>query len=180
MNTIPIVAFAAWSGTGKTTVIESLVRILTRRGLRVAVIKHDAHRFEIDREGKDSWRFSQAGAAISLISSAEQTALIEQRPLALEDLTALVHDVDLVLVEGYKAQDLTQIGISRKATGKGFPAPLERYAAVVTDDETVQTDLPRFGLEDGEGLAWFLLDHRDQFTQIPARTTRDGGWKTPD
>ena len=172
MNTIPIVAFSAWSGTGKTTLIEALVSILTRQGLRVAVIKHDAHRFEIDREGKDSWRFTKAGAAVSMVSSAEKTAVIEQRPLAFPELTALVHDVDFVLVEGFKSQDLTRIGISRKATGKGFPAPVEAYAAVVTDDETVQTDLPRFDLEDQEGLARFLLDNRDRFTQIPARTTR--------
>ena len=83
MKTIPIVGFAAWSGTGKTTLIEALVAHLTAQGVRVAVIKHDAHRFEIDREGKDSWRFTQAGAAISIVSSAEKTALIESRPMGL-------------------------------------------------------------------------------------------------
>ena len=61
MNNIPVIAFAAYSGTGKTTLIEKLVRELKNRGLRLAVIKHDGHKFEIDHEGKDSWRFAKAG-----------------------------------------------------------------------------------------------------------------------
>ena len=173
MKTIPIVGFSAWSGTGKTTLIEALVSFLTAGGVRVAVIKHDAHRFEIDREGKDSWRFTQAGAAISIVSSAEKTAMIESRPMDLEQLTSLVHDVDYVLVEGYKAHDLTQIGVSRAATGKGFPAPLSRYAAVATDEALPGAEIPVFGLEDIQGLARFLLDHREEFTQIPYRAWTD-------
>ena len=169
MKTIPIVGFAAWSGTGKTTLIEALVAHLTAQGVRVAVIKHDAHRFEIDREGKDSWRFTRAGAAISIVSSAEKTALIESRPMGLDQLTNLVHDVDYVLVEGYKAGDLTQIGVSRAATGKGLPAPLSRYAAVVTDEALPGAQIPVFGLEDVPGVARFLLDHGAEFTQIPYR-----------
>ena len=62
MQTIPIFAFSAWSGTGKTTILEQLIPLLKQRGLRIAVLKHDAHDFEIDREGKESWRFSHAGA----------------------------------------------------------------------------------------------------------------------
>ena len=170
MKTIPIVGFAAWSGTGKTTLIERLVAHLTAQGQRVAVIKHDAHRFEIDHEGKDSWRFTWAGAAQSIIASSEKAALVEARPLGLRQLANLVHDVDLVLVEGYKAEDLTQIGISRKETGKGFPAELSRYAAVVTDEPLPEAELPAFGLEDVSGLARFLLENRETFTQIPYRT----------
>ena len=170
MKTIPIVGFAAWSGTGKTTLIEQLAAQLTAAGVRVAVIKHDAHRFEIDREGKDSWRFTRAGAVQSIIASGEKTALVETRPMTLEQLSNLVHDVDFVLVEGYKAEGLTQIGISRRATGKGFPAPLSRYAAVVTDEDLAPAEVPVFALEDVPGLVRFLLDHRQDFTQIPART----------
>ena len=75
MNTIPVIAFSAWSGTGKTTLIEKLIRELKGRGLRIAVIKHDGHSFDIDHEGKDSWRFTKAGADITMISSAEKTAI---------------------------------------------------------------------------------------------------------
>lgn len=155
MTNIPVIAFAAYSGTGKTTLIEKLILELKGRGLRLAVIKHDGHKFEIDHEGKDSWRFAHAGADITMISSAEKTAYIEQRPLSLEQLLGMVHDVDLILVEGYKNESLPQIGIARKATGKGFTADISRFAALVTDME-VETDLPCFGLEDISAIADFI------------------------
>lgn len=155
MTAIPAIAFAAYSGTGKTTLIEKLVRLFKSRGYRVAVIKHDGHRFQVDKEGKDSWRFTQAGADITVISSQEQTAFMEHRPLSLDALLGMVHDVDLILVEGYKNQNLPQIGIARQATGKGFPAELSRYVAIVTDME-VDAPVPRFGLEDIEPLADFI------------------------
>jgi len=157
MAHIPIFAFSAFSGTGKTTVIEKLVVALNAKELRVAVIKHDGHRFEIDHEGKDSWRFTKAGAAISMISSAEKTAYIEQGSLRLDQLIAMVHGVDVILVEGWKNNDLPQIGIARNATGKGFTAPLEHFMAIVTDIEGIETEIPRFTLEDTKGLTEFIM-----------------------
>ena len=146
MGGIPVLAFAAYSGTGKTTLIERLVVSLKEKGLRVAVIKHDGHRFDMDHEGKDSWRFTQAGADLSIISSAEKTALIEQRELSFPQVAAMVRNVDLILVEGYKNEPLTQIGICRKASGKGFTAELSRYIAVVTDTDIGDTEVPDSGL----------------------------------
>ena len=70
MDAIPVIAFAAYSGTGKTTLIEQIIPRLRAKGLQLAVIKHDGHRFDIDREGKDSWRFTRAGAEVTVISSA--------------------------------------------------------------------------------------------------------------
>lgn len=166
MDGIPVLAFAAYSGTGKTTLIEKLVRSLKAEGLRLAVIKHDGHRFDMDREGKDSWRFTQAGADISIISSAEKTALIEQRELSLAQVAAMVHDVDIILVEGYKNEGLTQIGICRQATGKGFTAELSRYAAVVTDVELDNENVPRFGFDDIQELTEFIMKNMDDFTHF--------------
>jgi cyclic pyranopterin phosphate synthase len=154
---IPVIAFAAWSGTGKTTLIEKLVAALKARGLRVAVVKHDAHRFEIDRAGKDSWRFTQAGADVVLISSPEKTAMVAQRPATLRELLGSVRDVDLILVEGYKNEDLPQIGVSRAATGKGLPADPSRYLAVVTD-EPIKTDRPVFAPDDIGAITRFILE----------------------
>lgn len=133
--TPPVIAFSAWSGTGKTTIIEQLIPEFKCRGLRVAVIKHDPHKFEIDQEGKDSWRFTRAGADIAILNSKEKTALIEQRSLDLAEALSLIHDVDLVLAEGYQQEELPKIGISRKATGKGFRLPLSEYIAVITDED---------------------------------------------
>lgn len=157
MNTIPVIGFAAYSGTGKTTLIEKILRILKAQGYRVAVMKHDAHGFEMDREGKDSWRFSQAGADIMLLSSAEKTAIIEERPRSFSQNLSMIHDVDLILVEGYKQEQIPRIGISRKATGKGLPHPITEYIAIATDDETITSDtIPVFSLDDAEKIAGFI------------------------
>ena len=160
MSDIPVIAFAAWSGTGKTTLIEKILLALKSQGLRVAVIKHDAHRFEIDHEGKDSWRFAHAGADITIISSGEKTAMVEQRQRTFRENLSLVHDVDLILVEGFKQEDVPKIGICRKATGKGLPHPVETYIAVATDDESLDTgDVPTFHLEDIKGITEFILNY---------------------
>ena len=160
MEQIPVVAFAAWSGTGKTTLIEKLIVKLKGEGLRIAVIKHDAHDFEIDREGKDSWRFSKAGADMTLISSATKVAIVEQRPRTFRENLSMIHDVDLILVEGYKQEDIPRIGICRKSTGKGLPAPAEEFIAVVADDTDAaeNTNIPVFDLEDTDGVAMFIRE----------------------
>ena len=157
MTQIPVIAFAAYSGTGKTTLIEKLIQELKGHGFRLAVIKHDSHRFEVDYEGKDSWRFTKAGADITMISSSEQTAYIEQGELSLEQLLGMIHGVDLILVEGYKNKDLPQIGIARKATGKGFTADVDRFIAVVADFK-VETTRPCFGFEETEAIAEFMME----------------------
>lgn len=157
MTNIPLVAFAAYSGTGKTTLIEKLIPILKGNGIRSAAIKHDGHPFEIDHEGKDSWRIAHAGADITVVSSSEQTAYIERRDLSFERLLGMVHDVDLILVEGYKDKALPQIGMARKGAGKGSTADISRFIALVTDLE-VETELPCFALEDAEGIAVFIME----------------------
>lgn len=158
MERIPVIGFAAFSGTGKTTLVEKLVRVLKEQGLRIAVVKHDAHDFEIDKEGKDSWRFAQAGADVTLISSATKTAVIEYRPCTFMQNLEKIRDVDLILVEGYKQEEFPRIGICRKATGKGLPGAAQDYAALVTDDETYLQDptLHCFALDDVEGVAAFV------------------------
>ena len=158
MQTPRLIGFSAFSGTGKTTLVEKLVRELKARGQRLAVIKHDAHGFEMDKEGKDSWRFTQAGADMLILTSPTQTAILEQRPRTLADDIAMVHDVDLILVEGYKHEPIPQIGICRKATGKGLPYPPEHYLAIVTDDDTL-TGVPRFGLDDVQAITDFVLEN---------------------
>lgn len=159
---IPVIAFSAWSGTGKTTLIEKLIRILKQKGLRVAAVKHDSHHFEIDQEGKDSWLFTQAGADITMLSSSEQTVYMEQRSLSLEQTFAMIHDVDLILAEGYNQEDLPKIGISRRSTGMGFRLPTTSYIALVSDElppDLPDTGIPEFDLDDAEGLAAFILDY---------------------
>ena len=106
MQTIPVIAVAAWSGTGKTTLLERLIPVLKERGLRVCVMKHDAHEFEVDRVGKDSWRMTRAGADVTILTNGAHAAILENRPVTAEALLEQVHDVDLVLTEGYKHRPL--------------------------------------------------------------------------
>ena len=163
---IPVVAFAGYSGSGKTTVIAALIPHLRRRGLRVAVVKHAAHSFDMSHPGKDSWQFSQAGAEVSVISSSEQTALVERRALQLAEVLERIRDVDLILVEGHKNEPLTQIGVCRAASGNHFTAPVERCIAVVSDLEELSLPVPVFAFGDTEALAGFLAERKDMFTRF--------------
>lgn len=159
MPAIPVMAFAAYSGTGKTTLIEKIIRCLKGRGIRLAVVKHDAHDFDIDHKGKDSWRFTQAGADVTVISSGTKTAVIEQRPRSIQEIVDRIEGVDLVLVEGYRNQNLPVIGICREETGKGFAAETEAFVALVTDGEAPACGIPCFGLEEVEAISDFILSY---------------------
>ncbi len=161
---IPILGISGYSGSGKTTLIEKLIPLLRAKGLRLAVVKHDGHRIEIDKEGKDSWRFSKAGAEMVILTSAEKTAVIEQRALSLEGSLHFIHDVDLVLVEGYKNANITQIGIARKENGKGFTREPKDFWRVITDIELLDPGIPCCHLEDVQGLADDIFNYRHQFS----------------
>jgi molybdopterin-guanine dinucleotide biosynthesis protein B len=155
----PVISFVGNSGVGKTTFLEKLIPELKRRGFRVAAIKHDAHRFEIDYPGKDSWRLTQAGGDIVVISSSEKVAMVE-RPegeRSLEELTAMVTDrVDIVLTEGYRGAGAMKIEVSRKAHSHVLTARLDDLVAIVTD-EPFDYAVPQFDLDDAVGVADFVV-----------------------
>ncbi|WP_025323194.1 molybdopterin-guanine dinucleotide biosynthesis protein B [Deferrisoma camini] len=115
----PAVSFVAKSGTGKTTLLEKVIAELTRRGYRVGTIKHDAHRFEIDHEGKDSWRLTRAGASPMVISSAEKLAMVHPNARGEMTLEEIIYrfmtEADIVLTEGYKTGGLPKIEVHRSA-----------------------------------------------------------------
>ncbi len=151
-----IVSFVGWSGTGKTTLIEHLIGELTERSLRVAVIKHDAHRFEIDKEGKDSWRFTKAGAVVSAIVSTEKSAIVETRQLSLFDMVDRIKDVDIILVEGFSGDDLPKIGIFRKASGNSLP---DLSFVAVAADAPVPGQQVTLPLSDFGAIADFIMQN---------------------
>lgn len=186
MEGIPVIGFAGFSGSGKTTLIEKLIPVLSDVGLHTAIIKHDAHGLAFDREGKDSWRFYQAGAKYSVVSGPGQTALFLRQEPSLTELLAMIRDVDLILIEGYKNHGFTQFGLCRRENGKGFPAGISRYAALITDlekeeleeleeRESLEKDgrevvdlekIPIFSLDDPEGVAAFIVKNLDSFTHF--------------
>jgi molybdopterin-guanine dinucleotide biosynthesis protein B len=116
-----VVGFAGYSGSGKTTLLEQLIPALRRRGLRVSVVKHAHHRFDIDHPGKDSWRHRQAGAFEVVVASEHRLALMREyeQPCRLsvhQLLAELYEGVDWVLVEGYRDSDLLKIEVWRAPT----------------------------------------------------------------
>ena len=166
VNNVHVLGFAGFSGSGKTTLIEKLSPMLEAKGFRTAVIKHDAHGLKFDTEGKDSQRFAAAGAVYSLVLGPEQSAIFLQRPLSLEQslkILALLSDVELILIEGYKDNGFPQIGIMRKESGKGFTNDPERFEALVTDDRTVTGPVPVFHPDDAEGISSFITENMKRF-----------------
>jgi len=153
---IPIYSVVAYSGTGKTTLLEKLIPEFKRRGVRVAVVKHDAHEFEIDHEGKDSWRMTQAGADVTIVACQSHAAIMENRYVDTETLLSRVTDVDLILTEGFKHGSYPKIGVFREAAGKPLPDVEGGYLAVLSD-VPLQIDTPRLDINDIAGLADLIL-----------------------
>ncbi len=158
-----LVAIVGKSDSGKTTLIEKLVPELVKLGLRVGTVKHDAHSFEIDHPGKDSWRHGQAGARAYAIASPERLAFITkldgELPLAVIVRTYFT-GFDLVVAEGYKNTAPYRVELFRVGAGHSEPlcGPGEAIA-LVTDAELTHEHL--FGLEDGAALAAFLAGRLD-------------------
>ncbi len=158
-----IIGFSGFSGSGKTTLIEKLIPIIKDKGLKVAVIKHDVHGFEMDREGKDTYRFSAAGADMVHISSHEKSAGIYNEALPLEKLISMSEKADIVLIEGYKHADIPRIGITSVRNEQKLPGSPSGYLAVITDDVEKykgKTDAPIFDINDTNSISEFILDYR--------------------
>ncbi len=150
---IPIISIVGKSNAGKTTLIEKLIPELKERGWRVATIKHDAHRFDIDQPGKDSYRHFQAGADWTVIASPEKMATVRrlERELSLAEIATQIDGVDLILTEGYKRDARCRIEVSRRAqTTELISRPDELLA--VAADYPVDVGVPVLDINDAAGL----------------------------
>lgn len=159
---IKALSFVAKSGTGKTTLLEKVIRELKDRDYRVGVIKHDAHRFNIDHPGKDSFRLTAAGADTMLIASPEKLALIKQHPVSppLDELLATYFsDVDIVLTEGFKKSGLPKIEINRRERSATLICRGEEHdptLIAVASDQSLEVDVPLLDLNDTSAIADFV------------------------
>jgi molybdopterin-guanine dinucleotide biosynthesis protein B len=153
---IPIVSITGRSGTGKTTLIEKIIPELNRRGYRVGTIKHNLHGFEIDHEGKDSWRHRKAGARITILASPERIAVMEdvEGDLAMADLRdRYIHDVDIVLSEGFKGNPHPKIEVFRSALQQEPLCTREDNLLAMASDAPLDRGVPCLDINDIRGLA---------------------------
>jgi len=156
---LPIISFVGASNSGKTTFLEKLIPELAARGYRVGVIKHDAHGFEIDREGKDTWRLKRAGATAVAISSSKQFASIRltDGELSLEEIAARYFwTEDILITEGFKRARFPKIEVFRSAVEpKPICGPGDNLIALVCDEE-VDVQVQKFSFSDWRGVADFI------------------------
>ena len=160
--TVKAVSFVAKSGTGKTTLLEKVIARLKERGYRVGVIKHDAHRFDIDHPGKDSHRLASAGADTMLISSPEKLALVKKHTASppIEALLAnYFADVDIVLTDGFKHGPLPKIELHRKERSSTLicrGAENDPTLQAVASDEPLKLDVPVLDLNNTGAVTDFI------------------------
>ena len=161
----PVLGFAAYSGTGKTTLLIKLLPLLREAGLRVAMIKHAHHDFDIDTPGKDSYELRKAGADQVLIASNYRRALVIETPEAsepaLDDLIGQLNldDIDLILVEGYRHLPFPKIELHRPSTGKDLIYPNDNDIMAIASDEVFDTKgLPMLDLNNPDEIVDFIRD----------------------
>ena len=157
-----IYGVVGWKNAGKTGLMERLVTEITGRGYSVSTLKHAHHRFDVDHEGKDSYRHRQAGATEVLLASRNRFALMhelrdEDEP-PLEDLLAKLAPVDLVLIEGYKRDRHPKVEAHRSVTGNPLIAPEDDTIRAVASDKELDLDRPVFDLDDTKAIADFVLE----------------------
>jgi molybdopterin-guanine dinucleotide biosynthesis adapter protein len=167
-----VAGFAGFSGSGKTTLVESLIPALKLRGLRVSIVKHAHHSFDIDHPGKDTYRHREAGAFEVVVASPNRLALMREfeqaTRLTVHHLIAELYEgVDWVLVEGFKDSDLLKIEVWRGATGQPVLYPDDDFIVAIATDTPAQlptaTLRPVLDLNDPDSIAQWLADNGDRF-----------------
>lgn len=161
---VPVIGFTAYSGTGKTTLLVRLVEIFKARNLRVGIVKHAHHNFDIDYPGKDSHRLRKAGASQVLIGSRQRWALMvendikEQQPVESHIKHMDMEKLDLILVEGFKLADIPKIEIHRSSLGHPPLFPEDKNIIAIATDAALNTDsaIPVFDMNDPVPIADFI------------------------
>ena len=156
-----LLGFAAYSGTGKTTLIEALLPELVAAGVRVGMVKHSHHRIEMDKPGKDSYRLRQAGASQLVLATPERSILFQEHAdePELEQQLALLQcdELDLVLVEGYRHRHFPKIELHRPEMGRPLLSASDSSIIAVASDQAISTELPQLDLNHHAQILSFIL-----------------------
>lgn len=182
---IPVLGFAAFSGTGKTTLLKKVLPLLKAQGLRVAVVKHAHHNFEVDQSGKDSYELRKAGASPMLVCSSQRLALMldydqSQEPNLEEMIDFLpLHRLDAVLVEGFKSEAFDKIELHRPAMGKPLLAETDTNIIAIATNQPKRIAeqcpaLPRLDLGNAEQITAFVITQIEQQRQTLQETCHVG------
>jgi len=155
--------FAGFSGSGKTTLVEQLIPRFAKRSLRVSLIKHAHHTFDVDQPGKDSYRHRHAGATEILVTSSRRWVLMhelrgEEEP-SFDEQMKHFSPCDLLLVEGFKYAPIPKLEVWREETGEALLHPNDPHIVAVASDRKVETPLPLLDLNDIDGITAFILAH---------------------
>ncbi|WP_407178694.1 molybdopterin-guanine dinucleotide biosynthesis protein B [Bradyrhizobium sp. STM 3562] len=173
-----VIGLAGWSGAGKTTLLTRVIPLFRQQGLRVSVIKHAHHKFDVDVPGKDSWRHREAGAEEVLVSSGNRWALMHELRGApeprLPELLKKMSRVDLVVIEGYKAEPHRKIEVHRAANGKPFLFPDDPGIVGIASDVAVETRLPVAHLDDIPAIAALIRRSAVTIEELLAMSTVAG------
>ena len=162
---VPLIGFAAYSGTGKTTLLCKIIPLLTQKGIRVGIIKHAHHSFDIDHPKKDSCKLRESGASRIVVTSRKRTAIViehpsEQKEPSLVDALKNIHtkDLDLILIEGFKQADIVKIELHRKILNKSYLHPIDfNIIAIATDhDPDTSREIEKLNLNDPSQIADFI------------------------
>ncbi|ELC8441676.1 molybdopterin-guanine dinucleotide biosynthesis protein B [Clostridium perfringens] len=150
---------ASCSNTGKTVLIEGLIKELRKRGKSVATIKHDVHGFDIDKEGKDTWRHRKAGAEVVVISSKKRMALIREveEEIPLEELIEEVQDFDFIIIEGYKKSPYKKLEVYREGVSTEIITPKEKLIGIASDVKLSLEEVKVVNLNDYEEIANLVM-----------------------
>jgi len=157
----PVVSIVGKSGAGKTVLIERLISEFKRRGYRIAAVKHSPRSIDVDKPGKDSWTFAQAGSDAVVVSSPDKLVLIKSvdRDPTIEEILHIVGgEFDLVLVEGFRKGKAPKIEVHRRELGEDLLCSTRELAAIVTDG-SFDTDVPQFPLTDTQAIADFIEEN---------------------
>jgi molybdopterin-guanine dinucleotide biosynthesis protein B len=160
---VKIFGFAGWSGSGKTTLIEKLIPRFAGAGLRVSLIKHAHHTFDVDQPGKDSYRHRHAGASEILVTSSRRWVLMHElrgaHEPSFEEQVKRISPCDLLFVEGFKFAPIPKLEVWRAVTGEPLLHPNDPHIVAVASDSQLKTGLPVLDLNDDAAVAGFITSH---------------------
>jgi len=156
-----VLQVVGYKNTGKTTLVCHIIKAFAEQGWKVGSIKHDAHEFEVDHEGKDTWKHREAGASVVAITSKSKTAIMENRPTSLEQLIERMHGLDLIIVEGYKSENYPKLVLVKDEPSSIITEEASNILAICSWIPLQHETLPVIDINDLESIIQLIKNQYD-------------------